>query len=118
MDENPPQTAAEIKEGLAATKARKEAVRAFEVEKSKSGVNSSLITAESMMDDAAAEAEVGGKPKNPALSMKQEDADALNELWSRMRQFLNGKDDEGNQVEHQEPGRVRFTQLCEEKASL
>ena len=58
-----------MKADLAAKKARTDAVRTFEIEKSKSGVNASMITAESMMDDANAEAEVGGKPKNPALSM-------------------------------------------------
>ena len=52
------------------------------------------------MDDADAEAEVGGTAKNPALSMTQVEADHLNDLWQRVRQFLNGKDDDGNQVEH------------------
>lgn len=29
---------------------------------------------------------------------------------------MNGKDEEGNPVEHQGPGRVRFTEICEIKA--
>ena len=117
VDENPPQTAAAVKAELAAKKARTDAVRTFEIEKSKSGVNSSLITAESMMDDAAAEAEVDGTTRNPALVTTPEEAERLNELWARVRLFLNGKDESGNDVEHSTPGRVRFTEICELQAA-
>ena len=35
-----------------------------------------------------------------------------------MRQFLNGKDEDGQDVEHAQPGRVRFTEICENKQIL
>ena len=47
--------------------------------------------------------------------MTMAQADQLNDLWARVRQFLNGKDADGQDVEHQTPGRRRFTEICEQK---
>lgn len=40
----------------------------------------------------------------------------LNQLWERMRYFLNGKDAEGNDLNNKAVGRARFTDICELKA--
>ena len=60
-----------------------------------------------MMEDAA-EGDEGDestsskvvKDKGPSIGMTMAQADQLNELWQRVRQFLNGKDDQGQDVEH------------------
>jgi len=35
-----------------------------------------------------------------------------------MRNFLNGKDERGANVEHSDPGRKRLMERCEQKAAL
>ena len=64
--------------------------------------------------DSMAEADAANTSENN-LSVNSEHR---NNLWQRIRNFLNGKDDEGNDVEHGTPGRVRFTEICELKGSM
>jgi hypothetical protein len=64
--------------------------------------------------DSMAEAEAGNASDNN-ISVNSEQ---LNNLWQRIRYFLNGKDDEGNDVEHGTTGRIRFTEICELKTSM
>ena len=99
--------AATMKAEIAARKERDEAVRAFERMKQKAGNTS--VAADSMMEDAAA--------TNTSLNVSQS-AEDLNNLWQRIRAFLNGRDEEGNLVEHSQPGRVRFQEACEAKARM
>ena len=106
-----PQTAAQLKAEIATTKANKDAVRAYEKEKAKAG-NVSVIT-ENMMDETTTTAV--NTSNNPVANISA-NSESLNQLWQRVRYFLNGKDDLGNDVEHGRPGRVRFTELCELKA--
>ena len=40
----------------------------------------------------------------------------LNNLWERVRYFLNGKDKDGNDLNNKAIGRGRFTEICELKA--
>ena len=98
--------AATVKADLAARKERDEAVRTFERMKAKAG--NTAVAADSMMEDAAA---------NTSLNVSQS-AEDLNNLWQRIRSFLNGRDDEGNLVEHSQPGRVRFTKICEDRQRM
>ena len=99
--------AATVKAELAARKERDEAVRTFERMKAKAG--NTAVAADSMMEDAAA--------ANTSLNVSQS-AEDLNNLWQRIRSFLNGRDDEGNLVEHSQPGRVRFTKICEDRQRM
>ena len=107
-----PKNAEEAKAQIATQKNNKALVRALENDKQKAG-NTSLLTADSLMDDSKVTTTDGGKEVN--ISANSEN---LNKLWQRVRYFLNGKDDEGKDVEHSMPGRVRFTEVCTQKASL
>ena len=106
-----PKTAEEAKTAIATLKSNKAAVRAHEEQKQKAG-NQSILTADSMMDDTQAAA---GSSKEVNISQNSEN---LNKLWQRVRYFLNGKDEEGKDVEYTNPGRKRFTEICLQKASL
>ena len=110
MDVEP--TAAALKAEIAAKRERDMKVRAYEADKAKAG-NASMITADSVMDDAAS----AGGANASAMNMTV-DADALNALWQRVRYFLNGKDELGNDAEGSTPGRTRFTELCELKGGM
>ena len=104
-DEMEPE-AATLKAELAAKKERDEAVMTFERINSKA--ENTALAADSMMEDAAA---------NTSLNVLQS-AEDLNNLWQRIRIFLKGRDDEGNLVEHSQPGRVHFTKICEDRQRM
>lgn len=86
-------------------------MRAYEREKAKAG-NVSALT-ETMLDETTQSA--ANTSSNPVANISA-NAENLNNLWERVRYFLNGKDDMGHDVEHGRPGRVRFTEICELKS--
>ena len=105
-------TAASIKAEIAAKRERDMKVRAYETDKAKAG-NTSMLTADSLMDEAASA--VGGNASALNTSVNTEH---LNALWQRIKYFLNGKDELGNDVEHAKTGRARFAEICELKSSM
>ena len=102
-----PKTANEFRATAAADKARKDAVKNYENQKAKAG-NAAALTVDAVMEEGAASTTAANTSVN---------ADRLNDLWQRVRYFLNGKDEDGNDVEHGNPGRVRFAESCQERAS-
>ena len=100
---------------IKADKTRKETIKKYEKDRAKSGANSMGAPGESMINTTGAGE---GLNDTDADGNPSAEAEKLNELWQRVRYFLNGKDSEGNDVDYQGGGRRKFTQLCELKSSM
>ena len=111
-----PTNANTIKAEIAAKRERDMKVRAYEMEKAKAG-SQSMLSADTLMDETKDSAAAAGNNAS-AANVSTVSSDELNNLWQRVRYFLNGKDELGNDVEHTAGGRKRFTELCETKGSL
>lgn len=112
-----PASAAAAKAEIAKKRERDAKVRAYENDRAKAG-NNSMIMAESVMDETVNSANAAGAANPNSTTISSLQGENLNNLWKRLRYFLNGKDQLGNDVEHTAGGRKRFTEYCETQASI
>lgn len=95
-----------LKEKIKREAENKKAVRDLEKERQKGG---NTFMADSLLEEE--------ESKNvSSISAMSLGTSQLNNLWERVRYFLNGKDKDGNDLNNKAIGRGRFTEICELKA--